>query len=344
MKPGSYAGNYTKTAETAVTAYRLVKVGTSEDEAAHAGAGDTVIGVALESAAAGEEFGVRPLNTGGVIECVADGAISANALAYAGADGYVSATAIGQPVGVAFGAATTQGDRIAIAPAYAGNQSALSDFAVRDDFAFYTDGNLWTKVTSDAGTTTVGDTKNGVLDIVAGNSSAADNAITLAASTNELFKIEAGKSIIGYWRVKLTEANTDDANILVGFSNVVTTSLLGNDGAGPPGTYDGVVVFKVDGGTVWQGETHNNTTPNTDTNIGSFSDGAWTDIVIEILTDSGSDTTATCNFYIDGTKGGSETITISGLEEMHLVAGCVKNGDTANETLEVDYCIATQVR
>jgi len=344
MNPATFAGAFTLTAETAVTQYRLVKLGTSEDEGAHAGAGDAVIGVANASAAADAEFSVQPLNTGGVVQCTADGAISFGAKVYAGASGYVSATAIGDVVGVALGAATTQGDRIAVCPSFAGNTSLLSNYTVKDDFDNYTDGARWTKVASASGTASAVDERNGVIDLVASDSTAGDNDITILATTTEPFKVEASKSIIGYWRVQLTEANDDDANLCVGFSSVVTSSLLGNDGAGPPGTYDGALAFKVDGGSVWQGETSAATSQNTDTNIGAFTDGEWTDIVIEILTDSSSDTAATVNFYVNGTLGGTESLTISGLEEMHLVAGAVKNGGTNAETLKIDYCFASQVR
>jgi len=343
MKPGNYDGNLTMTAQTAVTQYRLVKVGTSEDNAVHAGAGDPAIGVALQSAAAGEEFGVRPLNRGGVIECVADGAISVNANVYVGATGYVSASAVGDLVGTALGSAAQAGDRIAVLPTTATGNSLLSNFILKDDFASFTTAQLWTFADSNDGSASVGDVKNGVLSIVTDDSDANANAFAEVATTKEIFKVEAGKSIIGYWRIKLAEANTDDAIFCVGFSSVIGSTLMGNDAAGPVGTYDGALVFKVDGGTVFQGETSNAGTQNTDTNIGAFVTDTWYDVVIEILTDSASDTAATVNFYINGTLGGTESLTISGLEEMHAVS-FVKSGSAYAETLEVDYVFASQVR
>lgn len=101
----------------------------------------------------------------------------------------------------------------------------------------------------------------------------------------------------------ITEHNTDDANFLVGLVEFTTAALsatvpIGSNGAGPPSDYSGAVLFKVDGGTVWQAESSNSTssgTQNTDTDCGAVTDGATIKLLITC------DGANTWKFYIDGT-------------------------------------------
>jgi hypothetical protein len=161
-----------------------------------------------------------------------------------------------------------------------------------------------------------------------------DNDECYVASKAEAFKFQTDKKLFFEARVKLAEANTDDANIIVGLSDTVGANTLVDDGAGPAASYDGAVFFKVDGGTVWQFETSNAGTQNTLTDAGDFDDDTW--VRLGFLYDYNDGTTASVTPYVDGVAGTAQDLTISGLEEMHVLLG-VKAGGTNEENLKVDY-------
>jgi hypothetical protein len=142
-------------------------------------------------------------------------------------------------------------------------------------------------------------------------------------------------------RIELTEANTDDANIIVGVSDTVAANSLLDNGAGPMASYDGAVFFKVDGGTVWQFETSNAGTQATTTSVATFTSG--TAYRLGFTFDPNDGTTGLVTPYINGVAYTAKNITLSGLEEMHILLG-VKAGGTNAETLKVDYVQVLQVR
>lgn len=330
----------TFTPSATVNRYRFVTL-SGDRTVAQTSAGDDVAGVSLAYGQTTDTIAVQMITAGETFMVEASGAITQNARVYAAADGKASSTAVGRFVGTALEASTTNGDIIEVLPAI--DMSALSGnntFEVFDDFVSYTDGDEWTLTASNSGSATVGDAKGGVLSVDTSDATVEDNDESYFHSTNEVFLPVAGEDIIFEARVLLTEANTDDANIIFGISDTVGANTLQDNGAGPPASYDGAVFFKVDGGTVWQAETSNAGTQDTDTNVGAFSSGTWTVLRGEITSDTG-DTTATVTWYVDGVSGGTSSITFSGLAEMHVLLG-VKAGGANEETLEVDYVRVTQ--
>lgn len=191
---------------------------------------------------------------------------------------------------------------------------------------------------SDAGTIVTTDAVGGVLSVPTGGT---DNNETYVSSIHELFKVADDKPIWFEARVKLTEANTDDANIIVGLSDTVGANTLLDNGGGPAASYDGIVFAKVDGGTVWQFETSNAGTQVTTASAGAFASGEWTRLGFHVNPTSA--TAATVTPYIDGVAGTTHALTITGLEEMHILLGAKAGGGNA-ETLLVDYVKCVQVR
>lgn len=200
----------------------------------------------------------------------------------------------------------------------------------------------WLEALNDgaSGTNTLNDAKNGTYSIV---TAAADNDYHVLASKSEVFKFEAGKPIRAICKLKLTEANTDDANIWFGFTDTLTTGGTLVDGGGPLASYDGALFFKVDGGVVWQAETSNAGTQVTSASVGAFTSAADYVLEIEVNTASANDTIAQVVFSINGTPVATIPLTLSGLDEMHLVCG-VKAGGANAETLIVDYIGVRQAR
>lgn len=78
---------------------------------------------------------------------------------------------------------------------------------------------------------------------------ATDNSKSGWKPIGNIVTLGAGKTAWMGAKLQYTEANTNSANLLVGFISTVIGSALQNDGAGPPSSYSGAVFFKTDGGS-----------------------------------------------------------------------------------------------
>lgn len=192
--------------------------------------------------------------------------------------------------------------------------------------------------TDAAGTTGLEDGLGGWLEVNATNT---DNNATTVSSANEAFLFDTDKKFVFKCRIKLTEANTDDANWAIGFSNLATVDVLKDDGGGPADSYDGALFFKADGTMKIQFETSNAGTQVTNATLADFASA--TTYNLAFVYDYNDGTTAYVTPYVNGVAGTAHALTISGLEEMHLVM-TVKAGDTNAESLMVDYVAIAQER
>lgn len=188
-------------------------------------------------------------------------------------------------------------------------------------------------------TAVVADGTKGVVSL--SPAGAGDNDEIYLFNQKEVFKFEAGKKLVFEAYVDFTEANTDDANVIIGLMDAVAADALQDDGAGPKASYSGCVFFKTDGGTVWRCESSKSTTQTTTDSDVTAGGGTYQKLEIECTLISS--TTASIIFKIDGQqcrdangKNIQHDVTISSATEMQVIAG-VKNGDTNAETLNVDY-------
>jgi hypothetical protein len=227
-----------------------------------------------------------------------------------------------------------------------------NQFSIADDFTRDVDSADWATTLTDSGTASVGDAAGGILAIVPSDGTVADNDEAYVESANEVFRFTADKPALFEARVQFTEANTDDANILVGLMDAVGANALVDDGAGPKSSYSGAVFFKVDGGTVWQTETSNSTTQTTTeltaANVNNLAKravtaggAAYQTLRIEYIPYSA--TNAYVSFFVDGVLVAQHDYIFTSATEMQIVFG-VKNGSANNETLSVDYVSCTQSR
>jgi hypothetical protein len=168
-----------------------------------------------------------------------------------------------------------------------------------------------------------------------------DNDEIYVSSIAENWLFAASKPLWFEARVALTEANTDDANLIVGLSDAVGANTLLDNGGGPPASYDGAVWYKVDGSLLWRFETSNAGTQVTNANVGAFVNNTW--YRVGMLFNPNDGTTGIITPYLNGVKGTAHNITLAGLEEMHLVLGAKAGGANA-ETLRVDYAKVVQAR
>ena len=221
-----------------------------------------------------------------------------------------------------------------------------------DDFTNDIDAAEWVTTLTDSGTGSVGDAAGGILALVASDGTVADNDEAYVESPNETFLFANNKPLVFEARVQYTEANTDDANIIVGVKDAVAANTLLDDGGGPAASYSGAVFFKVDGGTTWQCETSiagtQTTTDLTAANANNLSKvvqtaGGTAYQVLRIEFKPYSSTNAKVDFFIDGVHVASHDFIYTSATEMQICAG-VKNGSANNETLNIDYIGAWQLR
>jgi len=330
-------GPFSMVSGEALEADRLVKI--SASALVYADAGDEPVGITKDPVATATIVACDLMN-GSIRRVTGSKAISAGAALYVAEDGKVSDAAVGKQIGILGTTAITANGGKAAAWIWGprGGSDALSakgaTWEYFDDFHSYdptaTVGD-YVDVSDGTPAVDVGDADNGVLSIASG---ATDNDETYISSMHELVKFATDKRLFFETRVKLTEANTDDANIIIGLSDTVAADSLVDNGAGPMASYIGAVFFKVDGGTVWQAETSNGATQNTDVNAGAFTSGSWHKLTMDY--DYNDGVTAIVKFYVDGVLGATLNLTIAGVAEMHILMG-VKAGGANAETLLVDY-------
>lgn len=201
------------------------------------------------------------------------------------------------------------------------------------------DSSLGYNIVSDGvGATGISDGLGGWLDIVTGGS---DNNETYFASVGEAFLFDTDKKLAFKARIKLTEANDDDANWIIGLSDNGAANFLQDDGDGPAASYDGAVFFKVDGTMTIQFETSNAATQVTNAALATFVSG--TTYNLTFVYDYNDGVTGYITPYVNGVAGTRHAITIAGLQEMHVVMG-VKAGGGNAETFQVDYVAVAQER
>jgi len=228
----------------------------------------------------------------------------------------------------------------------------------------------WRLTDTDDGTCTGTGTAGGQVDILVG-AGAADNESAILHTDEEVFLIAADKPIKFGCRIKWTEANTDDANVAVGLTtHIDAAATLGDNGIGPSKsvTQDTVCFFKVDSRgpgaprltNSWSAYTQMDdaTSPsvgvpgefrvteltqdvalNGKNNVhsGSFQ-------VLEFVILPFSSTSMDVIFRIDGEMVCKHTnVTMTTPAAMYPFA-CVKNGDTNDETITLDWMYCFQTR
>lgn len=220
-------------------------------------------------------------------------------------------------------------------------------FEVIDDFHWFLSPHLWTTLTADGGTLAIdADGVGGVVQLVTG---ATDNDELCLATTNELFLFAADRTIYAEVRIQYTEASTDDANVMFGFMDAMGANALQDNGAGPAASFDGAIIYKVDGGTVWRCRTSNGTT-NTDTiSITTAGGASYVRLGMQAADLDGTNLEVT--YFLDGNplldntfrRPIKHTALLASMTEMDFGVYAKAGGSNA-ETINVDYVAAIQRR
>jgi len=170
-----------------------------------------------------------------------------------------------------------------------------------------------------------------------------DNDEAYLLSTNECWKIAAGKSLWFECRAAFTEGNTNDMNWALGLSDQAGANMIVDNGAGPAASYDGCAFWNLENALTVSFETSNAATQSTATSCGSHVSGTFANYGFWVRTESASDTVAVVTPYVNGTAYTARNITLAGLEEMHFFIG-VKSDGNAEEAFSIDYLKIVQIR
>lgn len=223
-------------------------------------------------------------------------------------------------------------------------------FLVEDDFEYFVDGDRWTELSADTTATVAAVAAAG--GVVSLFTDATNNNEASLYSTNKLWTFTNNKPLVGEFQIQFSEANTDDANVAVGFSSVFGANLLVDDGAGPATTMSGVLIYKVDGGTVWKVLTSISTTQTITTSTATAGGSAYQTLRIEVHPETS--TTAVATFFLDGVPLMDAAQTARNMPITHrftytgaaaMNAGVyVKAGGANAETLKWDRVLLGMVR
>ena len=228
-------------------------------------------------------------------------------------------------------------------------------FGFFEDFFEFVTADMWTDTSTDAtATVTVSD---GVKGIAAVFTDATDNNEAYLHQTKETFKFANNKPLVFEALVQYAEANTDDANVMIGLKDAWAADSLLDNGGGPAASYTGAVFFKVDGSTTWQVETSIAGTQTT-TNLtaansldkvahtaGGTTGGPNADGYHKFRIEFRpySSTNADVLFYINDVHVARHDFIYTSATDMEAGVGA-KAGDTNAETVNVDYIACYQVR
>lgn len=220
-----------------------------------------------------------------------------------------------------------------------------------DEFGSYTSGQFWTSLASDGGVTApVGvDAEWGRVSMA---TAATDNNEVMVRSTNEIALFQADGSFMFQSLIQFTESNTDDANVAVGMANAAGADLLSDNGGGDNINSSGVLIFKVDGETVWRCASEINGTI-VETQSDQTAGGASFQM-LSIIGRPVDGTNYEFTYFLDDkaltttangiTRPIRHRLAYASATEMRLVAGYIKAGSASEETLLIDYCAFTAVR
>jgi hypothetical protein len=225
----------------------------------------------------------------------------------------------------------------------------IDQYGVFSDFVDAQSDLFFVDTVTDSGTVAVADGVRGIMTLDPSDGTVADNDEAYLASANEIFKVAENKNILGVAYIQFTEANTDDANVAFGFQNAVGANSILDDGAGLKVSGDTFAIYKVDGGTVWKCVSCVNGTSTVSTSTTTAGGSSYQKLSIEIVnrTSLGCSVIFKCDGLPlkDSTTGLDivHTALYASATEMEVFVG-VKNGDTNQETLLVDYLGAWQER
>lgn len=217
------------------------------------------------------------------------------------------------------------------------------EFQLFDDFTSFVDAQLWTLAIAATGTVAHEGPGRSRMKLFG----TADNDPAVLATTHELFKFVAHKSMHGEALINFTDVNTDDGAVGFGFADALAATTLADTTSAVTAT-DAALIYKPKNSTVWAFHTEINGTA-----VASTSDttaGGTADQLLEIDIQYRSSTVAVAIPKVDGkqlkTSAGvliAHEITLGTATDMDFGL-ILKDGHANDFTLYCDYLFASQVR
>jgi hypothetical protein len=176
-----------------------------------------------------------------------------------------------------------------------------------------------------------------------------DNNEVAVRSTTEPFLFGTNRKIYGRFKIQYTENDTNKANVLVGFQNAIAANSITDNGGAVRTTGSNLVIYKLDGGTVWRCQSMCNGTA-TDS-ISTTTAGGAAAQVLEIEAEDWDGVSMKVTFKVDGvylkdSLGNiiRHTVAIASATEMNVGVYVKTGGGAGGETVDVDYIYAAQRR
>jgi len=214
-----------------------------------------------------------------------------------------------------------------------------------DDFHNWDAGASWALAGTGAGTAVNRDALGGWASLVTGNS---DNNEVYASSIGEDFIFDTTRHV--YFALKCNVASTSTTGVssfCAGLSSVAAADTIVDGGGTVVTTFDGCLFLKPEGTTEdddWIVTVSNAATQTIDTTsfVGDFTEAS--DHTIEFFYHPNDGTTGKIVPIVDGKMADAIDITISGLEEMHVVMGAKAHEGVAQVNSFVDWVEVIQER
>lgn len=221
--------------------------------------------------------------------------------------------------------------------------SAREQFEICDHFASYTDTQLWTKADVATGTVTH-EGSAGASRMRLFNTAAADAAVL--ATTNELFKFRAGKSMMCEGLINGSDVDTDDGMFFFGWADALAGGTLA-DTTGALTATDACCLFKLPDTRVLRFHTEINGAQVVSDSDATILTGANQTLRIEVQ--PRSSTVLVARPFLDGvqlkTTAGvpiAHDITLGTATDMDFGA-MTKSNDAADYIVYVEYLYAGQL-
>lgn len=215
---------------------------------------------------------------------------------------------------------------------------------VADEF-FHLDTVKWSSVDDgSSGVNTADAVAGGQVSIV---TSAIDNDYHFMVQAAKTFTLAKAKPIWFATRLTLTETATNTANWFAGVSSVVDSTIMGDDGGGPPASLSGAYFYKVDGGLLLKFITSNGSTQTKSATLVTLVSAHVYQLGFHWDTGDGTTSYVTPWVYDENTGirtvGPKQSVAIASLAAMSVIYG-VKAGSADVETLSLDYIRCAQKR
>lgn len=218
-----------------------------------------------------------------------------------------------------------------------------------DDFYYYTSATTgWTSLTTGSGATVAAGASGigGTLVVTTGGTSNNEAAF---ATTNKPYKFADAAPLVFEALIQYSEANTNTAGMLVGFSSVMnTTGMLADTTLLPASSFSGAIIYKTTGKTVWTFRTSVGSTNTEIVSQHTAGGSAYQRLRIECR--AIDLTHIECVPFLNGAQmldanGKPIKITQDGTSAVAMQAGCfAKTGSANSEVMTVDYAFAGQLR